>query len=405
MPRLVFLHVGSPKTGTTYLQAILWRNRELLGEDGVLLPGTSIRDHFLATLDVRDNAARAAEPAKVAGAWDRLVEEASGWADNVLVSHEMLASATAEQARSGIRRFQELGAEVHIVLTVRDLARQLPAEWQERIKHRSQLDFPSFMEQASDPSSTVFQRLWAAQDYVGIVERWGSSLPPGQVHVVTVPASGAPKGLLWERFSGVLGLDPSRYDLEVPRENTSIGHEQAVLLRRINGQLGERLPLPGRYTRVVKELLAHQVLEGRSGTKIVLGGDDLILARKRSQEMVDGLRGHGVDVVGTLDDLIVPNGSPIERSTARGELPVEELLEESVAATIGLLDRVGDLFQQWDEERQEMRQLRQRIREVRERNQDLHARVAELDARRLRARAGLVKRRLLGVLGKADREG
>ena len=49
----MFLHVGSPKTGTTFLQDVLWSQREAAGEQGLLLPGERFHDHFLATLDVR----------------------------------------------------------------------------------------------------------------------------------------------------------------------------------------------------------------------------------------------------------------------------------------------------------------------------------------------------------------
>ena len=31
-PSRVFVHVGAPKTGTTFLQEVLWKNRKALGE-------------------------------------------------------------------------------------------------------------------------------------------------------------------------------------------------------------------------------------------------------------------------------------------------------------------------------------------------------------------------------------
>jgi hypothetical protein len=39
-PKRVLLHVGTPKTGTSYLQDVLFRNRELLREHGILYPPT-----------------------------------------------------------------------------------------------------------------------------------------------------------------------------------------------------------------------------------------------------------------------------------------------------------------------------------------------------------------------------
>jgi len=40
-PRAV-VHVGAPKTGSTYLQAVLWRNRAALRAAGVLYPAFGI---------------------------------------------------------------------------------------------------------------------------------------------------------------------------------------------------------------------------------------------------------------------------------------------------------------------------------------------------------------------------
>jgi hypothetical protein len=52
----VFLHVGSPKTGTTYLQGVLWRNREALRRQGLLLPLDSVGDHYAGSFEVGGHA-------------------------------------------------------------------------------------------------------------------------------------------------------------------------------------------------------------------------------------------------------------------------------------------------------------------------------------------------------------
>ena len=41
----VYLHIGAPKTGTTYLQEVLFTNRARLAEHGVLYPGESRTAH------------------------------------------------------------------------------------------------------------------------------------------------------------------------------------------------------------------------------------------------------------------------------------------------------------------------------------------------------------------------
>ena len=44
MAAKVFLHIGLPKTGTTYLQTVMWADRERMRAQGVLLPGRERRD-------------------------------------------------------------------------------------------------------------------------------------------------------------------------------------------------------------------------------------------------------------------------------------------------------------------------------------------------------------------------
>ncbi len=46
MAATVFLHIGLPKTATTYLQTILWGNREVLEQQGIRLPGPERRFHY-----------------------------------------------------------------------------------------------------------------------------------------------------------------------------------------------------------------------------------------------------------------------------------------------------------------------------------------------------------------------
>ena len=41
---------------------------------------------------------------------------------------------------------------------------------------------------------------WKAQGLPDVLTRWGAGLPPERIHVVTVPQSGAPRDLLWQRY-------------------------------------------------------------------------------------------------------------------------------------------------------------------------------------------------------------
>ena len=341
--RRIFLHVGSPKTGTTFLQQVLWSQRRTARAQGLLLPLGSFFDHYLASLDVRGLADRPEHPPRAMGIWGKVVRDARGWSGNVLVSHELFASATPEQAERAIASFGD-DAEVHIVITARDLVRQIPAEWQEHLKHRSRKPFAKFCRDLREDTegSSWF---WRVQDFADVADRWGRSLPAERVHVVTVPPVGADPLTLWTRFATLLGLDPDSFDTALSRSNPSLGAEQAELLRRVNAALGDRLPLPGPYAADVKNVFAQRVLAQRPGTRFGLDDVGVEFATRRSREIAIALEKQQVDVVGDLEELIpaseaVPGQPPI----SRGLPPVADdvLLRESINAIVGLLEEHHD---------------------------------------------------------------
>ena len=340
----VFLHVGSPKTGTTFLQNVLWSQRDLAAQQGVFLPMNRFLDHYFAALDLREVSDRPHQPARAVGMWDRVVNQTKGRSDTVLISHELFAPATAEQARRAVTSWGP-DAEVHVVLTARDLARQITAEWQEHVKHRSTATFPDFVRSLrEDEAHTTW--FWQVQDFADVLDRWGATLPPERVHVVTVPPAGGAPTLLWERFAGLLGLDPEPFDLERGRSNSSLSLDAAEVLRRVNAELGDRLPLPGPYPRVVKNVLAHQIMATHPGTPVRLGAEDAAFARAESESMAERLASSGFDVVGDLAELVPPESAvpPTEFAAPAAEA----LLGESVKVIADLLVELNERTQRDD---------------------------------------------------------
>jgi hypothetical protein len=358
VPRRLFFHIGSPKTGTTFLQKVLWSGRSRAIDHGLLLPGRSVRDHFWASLDLCGVAATVPGREAAIGAWSALVEEAAAWPGDVLISHETFAVATESEAQSAVGTLRDRGFDVHVVITARDLARQLPAHWQESVKARAGVTFDEFVAEQLGPEGrgTYLRRV---QDYPRLVRAWGATLAPESVHVVTVPPSDAPRDLLWRRFAGLLGLPADEFELGV-RANESLGVEQVELLRRLNLALGDRLPRPGPYPTAVKEVYAHRILAARPGTRLVLDRADLEFARQRAEAEVATLRSLGVDVVGDLDELLIADADDVQ-GTVRDKVADDRLLAEAVEATIGLLEVIEERRAR---HREDVTRLRDRIREL-----------------------------------------
>lgn len=321
----VFLHVGAPKTGTTYLQDVLWRNQSALQGDGLLYPGQRPADHFHAALDLRGVHFNGYDNPAVPGAWERICAQAREWhGPAVVISHELLAWASEEQAQQAVESLRP--AEVHVVYTARDLVRQIPAVWQETVKNRRLVGFPRYLQSLREPEQPGpwGKGFWSAQDAVDVLRRWGAAVPAGRIHVVTVPPPGGPPGLLWERFAGLLGLDPARYDTDVPRSNVSLGRAEAEVLRRVNRTLGDEVDWPT-YEFLFKRGLAETVLARRSGgQKVTLPLRWHPWAVEQSERTVKGLREGGYDVVGDLEELLPQQPEPEsgqERDASPGDAP------------------------------------------------------------------------------------
>jgi hypothetical protein len=317
----VFLHIGAPKTGTTFLQTVLNKNRKALRQAGVLFPGRSERSHFLAAQDLREMSFHGHPEAGAAGAWPRLVREVRGFAGTSVIDHEIFAAASEPAIDRALADLDF--ADVHLVWTARDLARQLPAAWQERVKNGDPITFGTFLQRvrAGAEDDTAHRRgFWALHGGPEILRRWSRTLPPDRVHVVTVPPPGADPMLLWRRFAQVIGVDPGGYDTDVPAANASLSAAEVATLRRLNELLGSEIPWPA-YRAVVKHGLirAMRAPGEPRGAAIDVPDDVYAWALRWSQDAVAALRAAGYAVVGDLDELLParrPTGADPDRMPA-----------------------------------------------------------------------------------------
>src|SRR5215471_4907535 len=259
--RRVYVHIGEPKTGTSFLQHALWRNRAQLAAQGVVLPGYSYGGHARASQDLREVRWQAGDPADPwIGEWDVLTGQALRTRDAAVISNELLAACNARQADRAVQSL--LPAQVHIVVTVRDFATLLPAEWQEAVKCRGIVPWEQWLADvigaAPDPDRRRRLWFWTVHDTLAILALWSRHIPSDQVHVITLPPQGGTNEL-WLRFASALGFESGTIDLPQGRANSSLGLAEAEFLRRLNEALPDRMPR-WFYTWNVKRILANDVL-------------------------------------------------------------------------------------------------------------------------------------------------
>lgn len=340
MSRRVFVHIGLPKTGTSYLQAILWPAREQLRAVGLLLPGRRKADHLFASMIVRDDPGIRRRPADAPGAWDRVRADIAGWGGDALISHEFFCAATAEQAR---RMVGELApAEVHVVVTAREPLGLFTSSWQESLKNKGTTPLRDYGRSVSDDPRDVWD--WRSLDLGLVLERWGPAVPAERVHVICPGPAGSPHELLWERFAGVLGLDPAACDSSHGFANASMGVVEAETLRRVNAAL----PAYSGHARGVwiRSFLADERLVPRRGEPFRPADDQVADCRERGRRAVEMLRASSYDVVGDPALLLVPDELPPRRHPDDvTDAEVAECAVELVATLMGDLRQRAE--QQW----------------------------------------------------------
>jgi hypothetical protein len=334
----VFLHIGEPKTGTTSLQQIMWRNRAELAARGVVLPGHHPQDHFRASQDLRGVQKLASDPAgSWTGEWEILARQAQQAQQRAVISHELFSAADADQADRAVRSL--LPAEVHVVLTVRDMATLLPAEWQETVKHRSTRGWEDWLGDVIDRESASDDRrqwwFWRVHDTLAILDLWSRHVPPERVHVIIMPPRGSDPGLLWQRFASLLDVDPGSVDPARARPNASLGLPEIEFLRQLNQALPDEVP-DWFYMWNVKEAVAHRALAARPPSgRLALPPEREAWARAQADQLVAGLADSKYDIIGGLDELVPrPSGTPAIRPA---DQPADQVLAAAVEAAAALV--------------------------------------------------------------------
>lgn len=343
--RIVYLHIGAPKTGTTFVQNALWHNRDRLADRGLFYPLERPDEHFAMTMDIRQMEWAGHHDPAWDGTWDRIVERIrSSRLPRAVVSNELLGGATPSQIRHAIDKLGD--AEVHVVFSARDLARALASDWQEQVRHAHTVGYDRFVddliELGRDAPEPFGEMFWDLHDPVTVLPKWAEVVGAERVHVVTVPPPGAPRELLGERIAAVLDLDPA--DLQTEDDdaaaNSSLGVVEAELFRRLNEQGDLPAKLTWMYAGVARLELGEWILAHRPGKRrIELPVRHREWATEQARSTITALREAGYRVTGDLDDLLPRFGTGDESGPAA--VGDAELLDAAVETLAAVLLRLG----------------------------------------------------------------
>jgi hypothetical protein len=334
----VILHVGPPKSGSTFLQTALWKNRDKLAVDGVLVPGRRQFDTNLLTKAIRDGrslSGKARSPAPKA--LQRIVAEIGAWPATAVLSNEWFSHLSSSDAERIVDVVAP--AQVHVVVTARAFVHQVPAAWQETLKvgrATSLGDFVLGLDRDSERWS------WSTLDPSAVLARWRGSLPHQRIHVVTVPTPGSDPLSLWRRFASLAGVDADAYDAAGARLNPSLRVEGARLLQLLGPQLQAAVEVEtgnrSEAHRWIRNYLGNSLLADAGSAPIGLDPKELAVVTRRSQAAADALRAAGYQIHGDLTEFTDAAQRPGARSP--DSVSAEELLSVAGPLVCALLSRV-----------------------------------------------------------------
>ena len=331
----------------------MWARKGQLRRAGFLLPLRSGYLHYVAALEMRG--VLPTHLGKFAGVLDRLVARLNEWDGDAIVSHELFTMASAEQIEALFARLQV--AELHIVITARDVARQVPADWQETVKNGYRFDYGKYVDDlVRDDPNTFF---WQMQDIPSIAERWCRGVPPECVHVITVPGSGAAPDELWRRFCSVLGVDPDVFHGAERPTNTSMGVAGTEFIRQIPEFVGDGPPITPEFRHpLIKILLAQTIMAQHDDVPIGLQAAHRDWFIEKSVSYVDYIKRNNFHVVGDLDSLI----SRPEQLPDHVTPTAAQVVDAGITGIVGLIEERAEYEKRL---KQEIRDVNVAIRKAR----------------------------------------
>lgn len=352
MARRLILHIGAMKSGTSFIQNVLSVHKDEIARDhGLLFPGKRWRNQVGAVHDLIETGGRKQEQMASDGPWMRIADEINRWDGDAVFSMEFLGPRSVEKIRQIQGSFPD--TDLQVVLTGRDLARSIPAMWQESVQNAAVVTWPEFLVAVQEERRDVAgpgRWFWNHQALAEMAQRWVKQVGRDHFTFVTVPPAGADPALLWRRFAGVAGLGDATYSLDV-RANPSIGVASAMVMRELNLALADDELTRAQYHTLVKHGIAKRGLAHRARQEPRLGLDAAwVFERGRAE--VDALKALDLRVVGDLDELLP---QPV-----RGVHTDDVGVEEQLAAAIDALAVAVETFEEPKKARKKRRRNRHR---------------------------------------------
>lgn len=245
----VYIHIGTPKTGTTALQNFLCRNRETLLSQGFLYPLSGRRIHPISGHYSHHNLAWALSQAKAYnpefGNWEDLLKEIkSAPLENIVISSEQFCKLNFNHISLIKKHLSEY--ETKIIIYLRRQDEFLKSYYFEEIKRGCYWDsFNKYIETKSE-----------LLDYYNLIESWQKVFGKNNIDVRIYEKQQLKYGLIDDFLKSInLTLDENERE-DIKQQNVTPSLKVVKLMRFLNAIAVGKMPMPpSRMRKLYSRLL------------------------------------------------------------------------------------------------------------------------------------------------------
>jgi hypothetical protein len=341
------LHIGPHKTGTTSLQNSIRANREEILRQGVYYgaPEGRLASNRIARSLLRLPFKNPDEIVEYKEWEDQVARVHASNARRVIVSGEEFSFCEKKEIRTILN---DLGRDqVHVVVTVRPLAKVLPSQWQLDLRGSfTSGSFDEWLRWTLKPQGIrkismllgIPHPFWFRHHHDELASRWSAEV--GVDRVTVVIGDDRDHRVLLRAFEGMLGLTDGTLLPVEGKSNPSLSTEEIAIILRVQQILLERkLVFAERVrSRQIQRRLLAQRPRRPSDAKIVIPEWAVESVREASQRIHDGLLASGVRIIGDPSLLLQANAPKL----GSAPLDVDEI-ESAAQQMVAELEADGKL--------------------------------------------------------------
>jgi hypothetical protein len=315
--KVLIIHAGFHKSGTTALQESFDTERKTLQKLGILYPHIGRKAHHRIAWALTQKPwgwkDRGGERTSIKH-WDRIARKINKSSSPiVLLSSEFFSELNEEK----IKKIQkDIKREVKVLFTVRPIVKLLASSYQQYLKYGTEADYETWLHSVLDQpgKSKINPTFWKRHFHGEVVNRWVSVLGASQVSVIIVDEQ-KPE-FLFDSVNSYLGLESGVLQAQAKGSNRSLTMEEISLLLQINRSFPKDRDWNEYATFIRDGYIRHLTdhIPAKAGKDRLLTPEWAVakgneIGSKNKRELL----GTGIEIFGDIDSLdnaIVPMGQP-----------------------------------------------------------------------------------------------